>query len=288
MRHAALIGSTLAVSAWCITRGSGSLELQGCVLAVALAAGGLAHGALDDHVAKRRWGWGRPAFIAAYLGVSTAMVLVLSLDLVVGSVFFGLASAWHFGEADMRRLGVEGPELVPASLARGALVVGCLAAAHPEVTAPWLAPLDLEVTGQLSGLPLVLGLVGVHTGILAVACKGPGRELAVADGVVLGLLFGLVEPVLAFAWYFAVWHSAEHLGQLKRRVFHKESGWGVLLRAMPFTLISAMGLVLIGVVGRTLAPSMPLPTLFLLGLAPLAVPHVGLVEGWRRTWNGGD
>lgn len=255
-----------------------SLAGQLTLLAIGSAVIGLPHGAVDHDVAARARSLTGVPFYVAYLGLVLVVGLTWWLAPQVAFLGFLAASAWHFGEGDLRHLA---PVRTLGRVTRGLLVVGVLFSAQPDAVATLLGPslAGLMPPAAWSG-PIAASLLSLH---IAVLLATPGipfgrRSRAVADAVVVTLWLWCAPPILAFTGYFCLWHSLAHVRTLTREGIVQQ----LFPRALPLTLAASIGLVVgLQVLFRTV-PEGAVASALLPAIAALAMPHMVLVELWRH------
>lgn len=204
------------------------LELQVILVAFVVALLGFPHGALDPLVAALGFRWeGRPwvtRFIAGYLALAGATVLLWIVSPALGLGLFLVTSGVHFGLGDAPPRGPRGPARQTARvLGHGLAPILLPAVFHPVDVGTvfgWLTRSDgSAIAAWIEGsqgvllaswvVIVALGYVGddgAEGGDTAAPRSAPLVELAV-----LCLAFALMPPLLSFAVYFCGWHSARHL-----------------------------------------------------------------------------
>ena len=201
----------IAASRW---TPSGQLSLWLAVTAIAVA---IWHGAFDGVLAEEsfqplfgpRW---KAAFYSAYLALAAAVLLLWWRAPVVALPAFLLYSALHFGTEAERRFS-------PARLARGiaAGFVPIAAACNwwpQQVTATF----GLMLHGHAVSAASIATLAGcVLWPVVAVALLGALLTDGWHSWPVLALvavelpLFHYCTPTAAFALFFCLWHTPEHM-----------------------------------------------------------------------------
>ncbi len=199
-------------------------------LAVSLVVFGMAHGAVDHHVARRL---GRPqrmsSFCAAYAVAAIAIGGLWAVAPTVALVGFLTISTLHWGQGDVWFARVTGRpafgarwRLVAFVAARGSLPVLLPVLTHPEAAQDALVALrDVLVSGAgdvaPTGAARVAGLVLIAAVMLAaiagaVADRAPRREVGELIG--LATAVSLLPPVMAVGTYFLFWHAPRHVVRL--------------------------------------------------------------------------
>lgn len=299
--YAALLGSiAVGLLAPGLLRGTGGLV----PLLVSLVVFGMAHGAVDHHVARRL---DRPQrtwlffvlYLAAALAVGSLWLLAPSAGLVaflaVSVVHWGQGELW-FAVATGRPPPTSRLRLVAFGLPRGALPILLPFLAHPEeatdVASSILRLFDgSAAVGVPSGAVRIvgLGLLGLAMLVALVCASRDGAPVAREAGE-LGLLaatFLLVPPTFAVGVYFLTWHAPRHVVRLlaadpaqrallvARRpgravaAFHRE--------AAPLSVVALLGCALLAVAIRTDVGGEETVAVSLAVIAGLTWPHAAVV-----------
>ncbi|RDC71024.1 Brp/Blh family beta-carotene 15,15'-monooxygenase [Rhodovulum sp. 12E13] len=253
---------------------------QALILAPAVAVLGLPHGALDLPMAEALWPLStradRARFFAAYLGLAAGVALLWWLAPGPALVAFLAYSALHFAgdwEGDGHL----------AQAAGGVSAIGAPALTHTdEVTAIFalLAPDAADAIAQ------ALAACGVSGGILVLSCLATAdrrRLSTVTEHVGIWIGAALLPPLLYFVAYFCLLHSVRHFMQTLAALPDRP---GALQKAGTMTAVTLTGaaaayVALFDADGAA-ADAAILQTLFI-GLAALTVPHMLLVERFRKT-----
>ncbi len=253
---------------------------QALILAPAVAVLGLPHGALDLPVAGSLWPLStfadRARFLAAYLGLAAGVALFWWLAPGLALVAFLAYSALHFagdwdGDGHL------------AQAAGGVSAIGAPALAHTgEVTAIFalLAPNAADIVAQ------GLAAFGVAGAILVVLCLATAarRRFSTAIehvGIWVGAL--LLPPLLYFVAYFCLLHSVRHFMQTFAALPDRPRALREAGAVTAATLAgAAVAYAALHDAASGAADAALLQTLFI-GLAALTVPHMLLVERFRRT-----
>ena len=257
---------------------------------VALAAVvliGLPHGALDGAIAMHL-GYANKilnfiSFIVLYVlmaGLVVALWIVMPAPCLLA---FLIISMIHFGSGDARHgTGwMRGAEI----MAHGGLVVAGISQMHrTKVDVVFGYLVGGDTTYVWSGLDIITVFVGVSI----IVCVSQAlwfrkwRTTAV-ELVLLATLFALVPPLVGFAVYFCLVHSARHVAGIVSNLRRYMSAASLCVQTLAFTLASWLA----GVAAvwcfadmTNLEPTV-LRVIFI-GLAALTVPHMILVDGFYR------
>lgn len=270
---------TVAAAGLVAAHGSGDLAWQAAMALTLFVTLGLPHGALDHRVATARVGLGAYQFYVGYIATGLAVAATwYALPHLAGPLFLA-SSAWHFGEADLRRLRMRHVWRKPLNIIRGASIVAMLALAWPDEVAvllgPWaVAPAALPRTGWL-----LASLMMLNVGLMLAVIREPARVRLAASLDVIAVLAWLwaAEPLLAFALYFTVWHSADHLRELAAGMQLRPSTLAAAV--VPYTVLAAAGGAVLVALGTRFG-SAPVTAAALGAIAAVATPHIALVELW--------
>lgn len=248
---------------------------------------GVPHGALDPVFAEELYGvhgtLGWCGFVLAYLG--TALLVVL-LWHVVPQLFlssFLLLSALHFSGDPARGTPVT------ARLLFGGAVIVLPALLHEDEMGRLFAFLVLPQAGAAQASVLHdLSWPWLLATVLMAAWQARRDWLTCLEMLVAAALALLAPPLLGFAVFFCVMHSARHIVRTWHYVGASVGQAARLGRAM---LLPTLGTLMLGAAVAYCWRTQPLEAgliqwLFV-GLAALTVPHMALVEpvrwrGWVR------
>jgi Brp/Blh family beta-carotene 15,15'-monooxygenase len=291
-----VVAVTLAITATAAVWSTPDWRSRVAVFAV-IATIGIPHGALDHLASEALDGPGAPRrrarFVATYLAAMAAVALVWLAAAPVALMAFLVISIHHFGQSDLAYLRLGGRRQLVVQWSRGLFLVGLLLVAHIDEVAPTLGRLG---GGDPAGWRWLVDahwwwcalLVVQHLAVGAAVARRVGDRTVIAREaitiVVLTLLFVTVDPLLAFAVYFGLWHSLAHLLVLTDLLgTGRHPVRSVARLAAPLTAISLAGLAFAGgsavVVGRT-ELLLPIAIVF---VSMLTVPHMVVVERmWRR------
>jgi Brp/Blh family beta-carotene 15,15'-monooxygenase len=270
--------------------GSGqTLLARIALIAIAIAVW---HGAYDGTLARPRFEpwvgrWWFPVFASGYLLLFGATLIAWYVAPAPTLVAFLVYSSWHFGtEQDVERLTLGG---AVSGFAYGALPIAAGCYWHPnQVVTIFRAmlgssanpafPLDLtRVCAAL--LWVIIGLAALGA-LLGMRGRAQSTLLSLMSLIAVELLlFWCCDPLLAFAIYFCVWHTPEHLvstsldgdNVFRQRIMFQNLGAGIP------AWIGALGALAVVLAFRSQSLPGYASGLFVL-LSALTVPHMGLNE----------
>ena len=271
--------------------GTHLLPITQLVLWPALVAISVAiwHGAFDGVLAEEafqprlgsRW---RPLFYAGYLALGAAVLVLWRYAPASALLAFLLYSALHFGTESDRQLS---PARVVTGMATGFLPIAAACHWWPQQVATIFR---LMLRGSADAAAPMTSIAGealwpVIAVILlsAVFAKDLQRLPLLALVAIQLVLFRGCSPIVAFALFFCVWHTPEHL--LSTSV----DGVGVFRRALLIEhlrrgaipwLISLSAVAMACWFGRHAVDSYL--GLVFIALSALTVPHMVLAELCRR------
>jgi beta-carotene 15,15'-dioxygenase len=255
---------------------------------------GIPHGAIDHIMAAEIFGLNKTLkdHLLFYSGYLLIMLLVGALWYfvpVAGMVLFLVISVYHFGQADMEDFMKPGPLTWIWHNARGLLIIGLIVFSDPSVTYPimaeamqiseasfaaWMPDADIAAAVILLGY-LVLGL----TAWLQNRLNDPIRFAF--DSLILAGLLIITGPLIGFAVYFALWHSAGHINEM--REFFSGKGKtltlaGFYVKALPFTLVSLFGLAFLIGINQAFGLQEQFLSLMFILISVLTLPHMFIVD----------
>lgn len=306
-RRVALLLTGLCVLAVAVF-GEPTLKAQLFLASGAILLLGVPHGAFDAVVAARAAGAAGGSslrlrallFLLGYSALATAMIGLWLLNPSVGLLVF-LGLSWvHFGRGD--RIGATGAngangfrgttDVTGGLLeqlevfVRGGLPLLLPIAFHRDqvqLLFGWLTALPESAVAQGldAALPILLTLWGLGAVALMAlewrrAAPAGDWRWAQVELLALALTFYLLPPLLGFAVYFCLWHSARHLIALDALLIDPQSPRKqVLERGLPIlaATLLLMALAYWALAGRQFEPRALVQVLFV-SLAALTVPHI--------------
>ena len=268
--------------------GSVGFDLLSLVALAAIVIIGLPHGAFDGAVALAL-GYGKTlksmvGFVVTYVAISLLVVLFWLTFPVIALLLFLAISAVHFGIGDSQsgaflQRGIQ-------SLAHGGLVVVGVSLMHRPEVDPIFAHL---VSGETSMLWAALSIVAYGLAVIflayaVLAYRHPKLRLRFGELAGLALAYYLLPPLVGFALYFCLVHSARHVCHLWNDL--RDSAYGgrrMLPLAVLFTVASWLAAtVTLGLIPAAETPDGAILRVVFIGLAALTVPHMILVDGFFR------
>ncbi|MEL6537548.1 MAG: Brp/Blh family beta-carotene 15,15'-dioxygenase [Bacteroidota bacterium] len=283
----------LLVSVWLVPN-EWLLSTPALVMATILVlALGIPHGATDHvvfNVLRQKEVRTRVpgVFLLGYLGVMLLYFLLWWWQPAGSLLVFLVISAYHFGETQLIRTPQVGVAMHGLYLSWGGLMLAVLLLLHLEEVTQLLLP--------LVGHPAVFVWLGQHTVTLLALAAGQilllwawqafrtGRvkylTAQVAELCVLLLLLWRTPVLIGFAIFFAFWHSRDAITeQLDRfRVLRPQIRWWEWVRmALPYTMMSVVGIVGLVAVWWVYRVSISPVTVFFVGVSLLTMPHMILI-----------
>ena len=278
MAYRYLLSAFLVLLAWVSPTWVSAMEIP--LFVVLVGSIGILHGALDHQVAFKYYGIqadrrGWALFLAGYLGVMAVYgALWVVFPLLALILFLGL-SVWHFGQSDMHAYSMERGAAI-MNVTRSFAVLGVMFGMHLDEVKlivgdllPWHIP--PEAGYLMSGGGLALHAAAV------VWFKPELRSHALWDTAWLGLVSAVLPLLLAFAVYFALWHSTNHLSELRGYLGYDR--WSSLVRnGLPFTVLA---LAIVAVFAFWLPSggrSMEWVLFLFVAISLMTLPHMLLVD----------
>ena len=250
---------------------------------------GLPHGALDGAIAMHLGFSRKPMifmrFLLLYIAMAGLVVGVWMLAPTISLMLFLLISMLHFGAGDARH-GTGWLRTVEIIAHGGLVIVGISQLHHPEVDVifGYLTGADTALVWQ------ALDVMTVIVGLATVICIGQGLwyrrwRSAALELAALGVLFAMTPPLVGFAVYFCLVHSARHVAGIIGSLRREMSRVALVNQAAILTVASwAVGGLALWWFADQADPEPMLMRVIFIGLAALTVPHMILVDGiYRRT-----
>lgn len=253
---------------------------------VPVALGGIAlaiwHGAYDTVLANNLWQpryagkWLLP-FTAAYVGLTVLVVIAWILFPAAAMVAFLLYSGLHFG---METEGGRSPLQRASAIAFGCLPIAAACYWQAGAVVPIFVTMLRGNVEASKNMTTVAGALLMPLILLSLVPFIQGQRDGVRRGGVLVsqlLLFRFCPPVLAFAVFFCVLHTPEHLVETSRttaNVFSVRRMWHNLRAGIGPWLVSLAAVLIAVLVGRRTVQADT--GLLFIALSALTVPHMVL------------
>lgn len=272
------------------------LAIAPFLLFISVVLIGIPHGAIDHIVAADIYGFQKRlqdhlVFYSSYLLVMLLVGLLWIFFPLAGMIFFLLISIYHFGQADMMAL-MKGKTALSQSFAwiRGVMIIGLIIFPHADISLPIIeaairtSPDWFSVLYE-NALSISIFIVAAYLTLTLIASQVeklnllPKRFL-LESLLLMGLLL-FTHPLIGFAIYFALWHSAGHV--IEMMDFFRSKGRslkiiGFYKLALPFTIISLVGLVLLFYLQQALAIGEEMISLLFILISVLTLPHMFVVD----------
>ena len=269
-----LIGTGLVVAAGLLIGG----YVAGVVLLALAVVAGLPHGASDLEAGRHLLRFSGPIwwapFLLGYLGLIAVTLAAWAIAPVAALVVFLLLSIVHFGMQDA-------PDRSPlAVIAHGGVPIVVPALVHPQEVERLFAILISDraqaLTAAIFGPVSVLWLLTVALLVWrTLGARDRSRAVrggpALADLVLVGLLFAAASPLVAFSFYFALLHTPRALFEQRHRSANKPAS---AFQAIGLTALACLiGLLILLFSSALTLESAIVRTSFVL-LSALTVPHM--------------
>ena len=245
---------------------------------------GLPHGALDGAVAVHLGLVDKfstmARFVIIYVGLAGlvvgAWIIAPSLSLIV----FLIISMLHFGAGDARH--GEGVLRFAETMAHGGLAIVGISQFHRSEVDEIFYYLINQDTAMVW---LAINVLTVAVIVAIIACVSQAAKdvkwsATTLELLILGIVYALVPPLLGFAIYFCLVHSARHFRRILSTIKATVDFSNIKNQAILFTTASWIAA---GIAFWMLADfADPGPTVMritFIGLAALTVPHMLLIDG---------
>jgi Brp/Blh family beta-carotene 15,15'-monooxygenase len=249
---------------------------------------GLPHGALDGAVAMHLGLVDKfstmARFVIIYVGLAGlvvgAWIIAPSLSLIV----FLIISMLHFGAGDARH--GEGVLRFAETMAHGGLAIVGISQFHRSEVDEIFYYLINQDTAMVW---LAINVLTVAVIVAIIACVSQAAKdvkwsATTLELLILGILYALVPPLLGFAIYFCLVHSARHFKRILSTIKATVDFSNIKNQAILFTTASWIAA---GIAFWMLADfADPGPTVMritFIGLAALTVPHMLLIDGVMKS-----
>ena len=255
---------------------------------------GIPHGAIDHIMAAELYSLNQTLkdhllFYTSYLLIMLVVGVLWVFLPIAGMILFLAISIYHFGQADMEDFLIDSKSARIWYLNRGILIIGLIIFSDISVTYPIIAD-AVHVNTELfySNMPEpLIGISGIIFLYTIISLAGIWQSRIentfsyLSDSLLIILLLLITGPLIGFAIYFALWHSIGHINEMKSYFSHKNKNLttlGFYKKAMPFTLISVLGLILLVFINTFLNLENQFLTLMFILISVLTLPHMFIVD----------
>ncbi|TVR16770.1 MAG: hypothetical protein EA391_06965 [Balneolaceae bacterium] len=256
---------------------------------------GIPHGAIDHIMAAEIFNIelkfkDQLLFYGSYLLLMFILGAVWIFYPIAGMFIFLVISIYHFGQADMEEYLSENTSFSWFwHLIRGLYIILLIIFSDISVTYPILEQAMNISVGSLtplisdpslviySGLSIYLAItvLGITKGVFS------NSRLYIADTITLLALFYFAGPLIGFALYFAIWHSAGHINEMREYFKAKNKSLSLFKfykLSLPFTLISIFGLLILVYLQNAFGVQDMFFTLMFILISVLTLPHMLIVH----------
>lgn len=264
------------------------------VVLVSVFVVGIPHGAIDHIMAAELFGLNQTLkdhllFYTSYLLIMLLVAALWYFVPIAGMALFLIISIYHFGQADMEDFMVRRSGNWIWHTGRGILIIGLIIFVEPEITYPIMAQaMQIDLLQFESWMPnpvITSGLIIIGYILLSLFGYFQNRFHSVTDfaydSLLLTGLLIITGPLVGFAIYFALWHSAGHIREM--REFFESNKKSLSLyefykKATPFTLVSIFGLALLIAINNAFELQEQFLSLMFILISVLTLPHMFIVD----------
>jgi len=256
---------------------------------------GIPHGAIDHIMAAELYDLNQTLkdhllFYASYLLVMIVIGVLWIFLPEAGMALFLIISIYHFGQADMEEFLIRHePFNRLFYFARGFLIIGLIIFSDPLTTYPIMADAMRIDTIVFSGfmpaatfsLWFIISVYFIISTAAVLTNRIEDASTFIVDSLLLTFFLLVTGPLIGFAVYFALWHSAGHINEM--REFFEGRGKSLSVgkfykKATPFTIVSIIGLALLLYINVQLNLENQFLSLMFILISVLTLPHMLIVE----------
>lgn len=256
---------------------------------------GIPHGAIDHIMAAELYDLNQTLkdhllFYASYLLVMIVVGALWILFPEAGMALFLIISIYHFGQADMEDFLTHREPLNRIFYVnRGLLIIGLIVFSDPLTTYPIMADamqydtvfFSILMPSANISLLVIIGTYFLISVLAIITGRIENTAIFIVDSLLLTLFLLITGPLIGFAIYFALWHSAGHINEM--REFFKDRGKSLPVgrfykKAIPFTIVSIVGLALVLFINVQLNLENQFLSLMFILISVLTLPHMLIVE----------
>ena len=274
-----------------------SVALQMIIFLCGIVLLGIPHGAADLLVAvhnanKNQKQFSKIYFFSSYLGRLAVFAFLIWIAPILGIVLFILFAAYHFGETDLHQFKtstIAGKSFV---ISYGLLIISIILLNQFESVVPLLEQMDF-VSGNHPAVQWISDhrysiLTGIGTIFFISTFVYFYQSQQVEDNkgrfllqlvVILIIIYNL-PMLLAFTFYFIIWHSVLSL----KNIFSFLGDDGnfkvslILKQILIYSFLAIAGITFIGIGGIMFLNNDTLLMYVFIGLAVLTAPHLEVMH----------
>ena len=267
-------------------------ETQIVLFGITIILTGIPHGSLDFYLAKENQTlhnriFSQKKFYINYLLNMLTFAIFWYWFPYFSVLIFLLISAFHFGEIDFVHKGKAQAKWY-FSTGYGLFIILFIIGSHLENSLQILSYLlpDFKISAHYillikSGIKwiLILGLLSVIVVHITVIIKKYDAKLFlifINQTICILLTIKFLPFYLAFAFYFGLWHSLLSFEAILQSLSLKndKNGWkNLIIKALPFSAISLIGLTLLIFLGYNGQNIPQIVSLLFIGISILTLPH---------------
>lgn len=271
------------------------------ILALVILLIGMPHGALDHHIDGNLENWNPYSFNKKFYSWYLSAILVYSIIWVLfpffSFMFFLLITLYHFGQADAERFSWYGWRKWAIHLGRGFTVVGLIVYGDLTYSSSIIAAVtDISIqpySESFFNTEIIRWFIASFYLIvyLIVNLNKKHREqnfgIYLIDAIIVPAIFLYCNLVWAFAIYFGIWHSYNHvlvmLNYLKSKELNVSFSW-FFKESFLFSLLSYLGLLFVYNMLNAFQNEELLVSLLFVVISVLTLPHMLVVEKLYSRW----
>lgn len=295
-----LISLAFVLLGWAGIEAFPGIELG--LFALVMLVTGIPHGATDHLIYSElqksnghQMNW--RAFLGFYLLTMAAYSLVWLLLPGISLLIFLIISAYHFGQSQVLYIRWNNVSLKKRllNLSWGTFILSALLITHlSEVLALLSSIIAIpSILGQLNSLSL-WGIVAIPAAAtlllwgLAIKEKVMTATELLREFLAIAMLllvFNIAGLWMGFALYFGVWHAGSSMAaEIRQFQRNRAYSWQAFFRdALPFSLISLLGIGILGLLGWWAGDLVPLVLLFFIAISVLTLPHTIYMDRFYRS-----
>ncbi len=245
---------------------------------------GLPHGALDGAVAMHLRLVEKLSkmviFVIIYITLAALVVGIWMIIPTLSLIAFLVISMFHFGSGDAKN----GEDLMrfAESMAHGGLVIIGISQFHRGEVDEIFSYLTNQNTAMvwLAIDVMTVAVIAAIISCIVQTAKNKKWSITTLELLIMSVVYWLVPPLLGFAIYFCLVHSARHFKRIFDVIKHTISYSRIKNQTILFSVISwfSAGIALF-LLADFSNPEPVIMRITFIGLAALTVPHMILIDG---------